>query len=513
MARKARSLETLLLQVNAAFPDRAKQSDGWIASADHLRRSPNSDHNPNQHDVVCALDLTHDPGDFDAHLFAEYLRKNRDPRLNYVISNRRIASTKENWAWRKYSGTNPHSQHIHISVHQDSKLYDDPRRWEFDDKPAPAPVPKPIPTPTAWHDSFAQSVLKWEGKFDRQGKLQIHRPAAGMYEVGGITSNNHPQLAARLAQLVNAGNQAQARREVMDFILKYTKEAQEWTDSPAVELFLRDTIYNRGPKAAAKILQKAVGTSQDGVVGPLTEGAAAKIPPAELIKRLKKARIEYELEVWGKREKYWKGLNNRWNNAEAEANKLLGISAKEDTMPVNTTPVVVPANKTEPAAIPWFQSPTFTGAGGGSLAAALTAYLIYNPSIPLKDNIVGPFGLAAFGALSAGWAALKRFWSEIQPITGTQRGADIIVANQPPIAEVQTDESDQTFYPVPTVESTAPVSIRDKSLADLETELPDALETLARLAKFASILVPQIGGVVAAGTAMSELLKERKPHG
>jgi hypothetical protein len=58
MARKARSLETLLLQVNAAFPDRAKQSDGWIASADHLRRSPKSDHNPNEHDVVCALDLT-----------------------------------------------------------------------------------------------------------------------------------------------------------------------------------------------------------------------------------------------------------------------------------------------------------------------------------------------------------------------------------------------------------------------------------------------------------------------
>src|SRR4051812_8700934 len=119
--RLAKALETLRSQVNAAHPTRRKASDGWIGDTAHSARK--SDHNPNSAGVVCALDMTHDPGTFDAHAFAEALCQARDPRLNYVISNSRIASGAKGWAWRNYDGSNPHNKHVHLSVHQEPKHY------------------------------------------------------------------------------------------------------------------------------------------------------------------------------------------------------------------------------------------------------------------------------------------------------------------------------------------------------------------------------------------------------
>ena len=110
--RLANSLTTLRNQVNAAYPNRSKVSDGTIGDAAHAASA--SDHNPNRNGVVCALDLTHDPKNgFDAHALAEHLRKNRHPNLRYVISNARIAGYWNNWQWRPSVG---HYQHCHISV-------------------------------------------------------------------------------------------------------------------------------------------------------------------------------------------------------------------------------------------------------------------------------------------------------------------------------------------------------------------------------------------------------------
>lgn len=117
MARLANSLVRLRDQVNAAYPNRSKASDGWIGDAAHA--STPSDHNPNSQGVVNALDLTHSPATgFDAHALAERLRVNRHPNLRYIISNSRIASAGTGWNWKAYSGSNPHSKHIHISVGQ-----------------------------------------------------------------------------------------------------------------------------------------------------------------------------------------------------------------------------------------------------------------------------------------------------------------------------------------------------------------------------------------------------------
>jgi hypothetical protein len=116
--RLARSLEKLRSQVNSAWPNRSKVSDGLIGDARHA--ASKSDHNPDSGGVVRALDITHDPdGGPDSEKLANALLASRDPRIKYIISNKKIASGKggtKPWVWRPYDGANAHSKHVHISV-------------------------------------------------------------------------------------------------------------------------------------------------------------------------------------------------------------------------------------------------------------------------------------------------------------------------------------------------------------------------------------------------------------
>jgi hypothetical protein len=131
MARIAASLTVLRDQVDTGYPNRRKRNDGWIGDDAHKTRD--SDHNPNRHGVVTALDLTHDPANgFDSYAFADTLKATRDPRIKYLISNRRISNpSKQNGAWRDYDGDDPHTGHIHISVSADPALYDDSSTWDL----------------------------------------------------------------------------------------------------------------------------------------------------------------------------------------------------------------------------------------------------------------------------------------------------------------------------------------------------------------------------------------------
>lgn len=138
--RVAKSLERLRAQINAMAPNRSKISDGGIGDPAHAKR--NSDHNPwvdfdGRRGVVTARDFTHDPsGGCDAGAVAERLRVSQDPRIKYIISNSRIASSAAKdgqppWAWRPYTGKNKHDHHFHISVKEEKSFYDDEKDWNF----------------------------------------------------------------------------------------------------------------------------------------------------------------------------------------------------------------------------------------------------------------------------------------------------------------------------------------------------------------------------------------------
>lgn len=137
--RLARAITALREEVNRQAPNRNKASDGTIGDAAH--RTRDSDHNPWIEDgstgVVSAIDITHDTaGGCSAETLAQSLQSGRDGRVKYVIWNRRIMSSYAHngtapWVWRSYSGSNPHTRHIHISLNSEKSDYDSTAPWRI----------------------------------------------------------------------------------------------------------------------------------------------------------------------------------------------------------------------------------------------------------------------------------------------------------------------------------------------------------------------------------------------
>jgi hypothetical protein len=116
-------------QIDDAFVERKRHSDGWIGDAAHSNRK--SDHNPDpSNGIVRAIDVDKD---FDSRAstgayLADQIRlcAKKDKRISYVIYAGKIASAKSLWRWRTYSGVNRHDKHIHISF---SKKGDENGSW------------------------------------------------------------------------------------------------------------------------------------------------------------------------------------------------------------------------------------------------------------------------------------------------------------------------------------------------------------------------------------------------
>jgi hypothetical protein len=106
-------------QIDDAFPDRDRSSDGWLGDTRHAARK--SDHNPDwkSNGMVRAIDIDADLNSHKSEAFdlADQLRvlAKADKRLAYIIFAGKITSKKSLWRWVKYRGINPHHQHIHVS--------------------------------------------------------------------------------------------------------------------------------------------------------------------------------------------------------------------------------------------------------------------------------------------------------------------------------------------------------------------------------------------------------------
>lgn len=181
----AASLEKLLAQLNAKAPHRSKISDGSIGDAAHAAR--NSDHNPWYQNTVTARDFTHDPdGGLNGQWLADALVASRDPRLKYVIWNRRI------WLaggrWKSYTGTNPHTHHVHVSVVA-SPMCERTTPWNLGDG-----VPQDAPVVPPW---YALPVLKRGSTGDSVRHLQTFlrttfpRYAGGLPTTGNFLDQTH----------------------------------------------------------------------------------------------------------------------------------------------------------------------------------------------------------------------------------------------------------------------------------------------------------------------------------
>lgn len=141
--RVAESLLKLRDQINDAYPNRNKGSDGTIGDEAHQAEGTSSDHNPFVKDrdgvgVVRALDITHDPANgVDTYAMADRLRASGDRRISYGISRGRIyfgagnpnaANRLPLYTWRAFDG-DPHNDHMHVSVSKTQDVYDNDRPW------------------------------------------------------------------------------------------------------------------------------------------------------------------------------------------------------------------------------------------------------------------------------------------------------------------------------------------------------------------------------------------------
>jgi hypothetical protein len=176
IARKATPAATAVLrQATALWPKRKKASDGLLPSLAHIKASPNSDHN-----TGLAVDLTHDPkAGVNCDIFFEAFKK--DKRVSYLIFKGKIWSRqRKSEGNRKYTGSNPHDKHLHISINPDCASDTSDWFWWIESKPKKTPAtvvkvaalkvhkPKKKPAPKTTNDKLRKKSIL--GSLFKKGK-------------------------------------------------------------------------------------------------------------------------------------------------------------------------------------------------------------------------------------------------------------------------------------------------------------------------------------------------------
>ena len=119
----AASLVRLRNEVNFRWPHRDKSSDGWIGDPAHMLRT--SDHNPDEKGCVHALDVD------STSVNVDLIRKQavKHPATAYVISNKVIYSRTNGFVPKPYTGVDPHTSHIHVSISHTAAAEAETHRW------------------------------------------------------------------------------------------------------------------------------------------------------------------------------------------------------------------------------------------------------------------------------------------------------------------------------------------------------------------------------------------------
>ena len=107
----------------------------------------------------------------------------------------------------------------------------------------------------------------------------------------GISKRSHPNV--NIKSLTLAGAQAIYRRDYWDAL--QTERLPE-----PIRFHVFDAAVNSGRGNAARWLQAAVGTAQDGRIGPITLAAVASLNPAALVARYSAVRLKFmtDLSTW-----------------------------------------------------------------------------------------------------------------------------------------------------------------------------------------------------------------------
>jgi hypothetical protein len=117
-------------QFDDQYPDRNRSSDGWIADSRHIAQGT-SDHIPcRKTGYVRAIDIDRDVSgkskpDLMPYIIDQIVRACKtksEKRINYIIFDGFIYSSKFRFIKRKYTGANKHNHHAHFSFKKEADL-------------------------------------------------------------------------------------------------------------------------------------------------------------------------------------------------------------------------------------------------------------------------------------------------------------------------------------------------------------------------------------------------------
>lgn len=154
---------------------------------DQSHKNTSSDHNPDGRGIVCAIDVMLGVGAKASAIVRAAVGRSD---LAYVIHNRTIWSASRGWKAARYTGSDPHTNHVHISSKHTAAA--DQRHVGLNLGAAPAPQPSPTPGvppfPGEQHvGSHGQPVMDIQYRLNARGYPHLN-----------VDGNYGPQTADRV---------------------------------------------------------------------------------------------------------------------------------------------------------------------------------------------------------------------------------------------------------------------------------------------------------------------------
>ncbi|GAB2958334.1 hypothetical protein GCM10027280_53840 [Micromonospora polyrhachis] len=275
----APTLKVLRDEINARWPKRDRASDGWIGDAAHQKSK--SDHNPDADNrSVNALDV--DKDGIDPSLV---IRKCiAHPSTEYVIYNRTIWSRSRSFKSARYTGSNPHDKHLHVSVGHSATRERSTRGWGIANAAVPKLGDRTLTKGCTGSDvrelqnlanklgaklvvdgDLGAKTDAWIRSFQKSKKLAVDG-VVGLKTIAALRAATTPAVPISQPAKAKPGSRTLRRGmtgEDVSFVQRWIGERR--CGKPNGE-------FNPQTEAGVRWYQRMQGLADDGIVGPLTWG-------------------------------------------------------------------------------------------------------------------------------------------------------------------------------------------------------------------------------------------------
>jgi lysozyme family protein len=162
--------------------------------------------------------------------------------------------------------------------------------------------------PKYWDEYFGPILLKWEGTV-----FEDDPDDPGGATKFGIDKRSHPQVDIRA--LTRERAEAIYLQEFSHSVLAFLP--------PVAALVAFDAEVNTGPMQALKLVQRAVGVTVDGVLGPVTRKAVMETDEWTLVSGILNQRVKFYQQLAAEKPRLSKFLTG-WLNRAGDVGEWAG---------------------------------------------------------------------------------------------------------------------------------------------------------------------------------------------